>query len=297
MEVSDLPVPEPKTGEVRIKVAAATVNPTDVGFRSGRQAAQLNGLEPPYIAGMELAGVIDAVGGGTSWQRGERVLAIVEPRRAAGGAQQEFVVVPDASVTRIPDGVGDVEAATLPMNGLTVRSALDGLALQPGQWLAVTGAAGAVGAYAVEIGVNEGLRVVAVASPGDEAMLRQMGAELFVPSGDDAMQRIRDLVPGGVDGMIDAAVLNKPAFAAIKDGGGYATVRGYDGESERRITIHNVRAADYNQNTAALDGLAKLVADGKLTLRVAETYPPERTGEAQDRLMGGGVRGRLVIVF
>jgi NADPH:quinone reductase-like Zn-dependent oxidoreductase len=246
---------------------------------------------------MELAGVIDAAGGGTSWQPGERVLAIVIPRRAEGGAQAEQVVVPAASITRIPDGVSDVEAATLPMNGLTVRLALDRLALQPGQTLAVTGAAGAVGSYAVEMGVNDGLRVIAVASPGDEAMLKEMGAELFVPRGDDAMQQIRELVPGGVDGLIDAAVLNKPAFAAIKDGGGYATVRGYDGETERGITIHNVRVAEYAQNTAALAGLAKLVADGKLTLRVAETYPPERTGEAQDRLMAGGVRGRLVIVF
>ena len=201
IEVKELPEREPGPGQVRIRVAAATVNPTDIGFRSGRQAAMLGGLEPPYIPGMELAGTVDKAGEGSEWQPGDRVLAIVIPRRPEGGAMAESVVVPSASVTRIPEGVSMEQAATLPMNGLTVRLALDKLALKPGDTLAVTGAAGAVGAYAVELGVADGLRVIAVASPGDEAMLKKMGAEAVVPRGDDAMQRIRELVPAGVDGL------------------------------------------------------------------------------------------------
>src|SRR6266702_7058492 len=87
LEVKELPVPQPGPGEVRIRVAAATVNPTDVGFRSGRQAAQLPAnLQPPFIPGMELAGTIDGVGAGTGWQLGQEVMAIVMPRRPAGGA-------------------------------------------------------------------------------------------------------------------------------------------------------------------------------------------------------------------
>ena len=149
LEVSQLPEPQPGPGEVRIRVAAATVNPTDISFRSGRQlsVAQLAemGVQPPYIPGMELAGVVDAVGEGTSWRPGDRVMAIVNPRRPGGGAQAELVVVPAASVARVPDGTSLEDAATLPMNGLTVRLALDKLALKPGQTLGVTGAAGAVG--------------------------------------------------------------------------------------------------------------------------------------------------------
>jgi len=212
LQVLELPEPQPGPGEVRIRVAAATVNPTDISFRSGRQltTAQLAemGVRPPYIPGMELAGVVDAVGAGTSWRTGDRVMAIVNPRRPGGGAQAELVVVPVASVARVPEGISLEAAATLPMNGLTVRLALDRLALKPGQTLGVTGAAGAVGGYAVELGVSEGLRVIAVARPQDEALVKRFGAKTFVPSGDGAIRGLYDAAPGGVDGLIDAAVLD-----------------------------------------------------------------------------------------
>jgi len=298
LEVSNLTEREPRPGEVRIRVAAATVNPTDIGFRSGRQSALLTGLQPPYIPGMELAGVVDAVGPGvTDWKPGDRAMAIVVPRRSEGGAMAESVVVPAASVARVPEGTSLEAAATLPMNGLTVRLALDLLALKAGATLAVTGAAGAVGGYAVQLGVADGLHVIAVAAPKDEALLKKLGAETVVPRGDDAAQRIRSIVPAGVDGVIDAAVIGAPILPAVRDGGGLAAVRGFEGETERGITIHQVRVADYVQNQAALDRLGHLVAQGKLTLRVAETFPPERAAEAHRRLEAGGVRGRLVIVF
>src|SRR5262249_13182452 len=152
LEVSELPAPRPGPGEVRIRVAAATVNPTDISFRSGRQAALVKelGLQPPFVPGMELAGEVDAVGQGVKRRPGGRVMAIVNRRRPGGGAQAALVVVPAASVARVPENVSLEAAATLPMNGLTVRLALDRLALRPGQTLGVTGAAGAVGGYAVE---------------------------------------------------------------------------------------------------------------------------------------------------
>ena len=300
LEVAELPAPQPGPGEVRIRVAAATVNPIDIGFRAGRQAsphlAEM-GVHPPYVPGMELAGVVDAAGPGTAWRLGERVMAIVTPRRPGGGAQAELVVVPSASVARVPAGTSLEEAATLPMNGLTVRLALDLLALRPGQTLGVTGAAGAVGGYAVQLGANEGLRVIAIAGPGDEALVRGLGAELFIPRGDGALRAMRDAAGTGVDGLLDAAVLDAAVLPAIRDGGRLATVRGWSGPSERGITIMPVRVAEYLRNQDALEGLAKLVADGRLTLRVAQTFPPERAAEAQRLLDAGGVRGRLVIVF
>jgi NADPH:quinone reductase-like Zn-dependent oxidoreductase len=301
LEVSQLPEPQPGRGEVRIRVAAATVNPTDISFRSGRQftVAQLAemGVHPPFIPGMELAGVIDAVGDGTPWRPGDRVMAIVNPRRPGGGAQAAMVVVPAASVARVPEAISFEAAATLPMNGLTVRLALDQLALKPGQTLGVTGAAGAVGGYAVELGVSEGLRVIAVARPQDEAVVKRFGAETFVPSGDAAIRRVHDAAPGGVDGLIDAAVLDGAALPAIRDGGKLATVRGFAGPTERGITIAPVRVTNYVLNGEALDRLGRLVAEGRLTLRVAETFPPERAADAQRKMAAGGTRGRLVIVF
>jgi NADPH:quinone reductase len=301
LEVSDLPEPKPGPGEVRIRVAAATVNPTDISFRSGRQlsTAQLAemGVRPPYVPGMEFAGVVDAVGEGARWRQGERVMAIVNPRRPGGGAQAELVVVPSASVARVPEGTSLEAAATLPMNGLTVRLALDRLGLKPGQTLAVTGAAGAVGGYAVELGVSEGLRVIAVARAQDEEQVKRFGAETFIPAGDGAIRAVYDAAPGGVDGLIDAAVLDGAALPAIRDGGKLATVRGFAGPSERGITIEPVRVLSYVENHDALDRLGRLVAEGRLTLRVAETFPPERAADAQSKLSAGGTRGRLLIVF
>ena len=301
LEVSDLPEPKPGPGEVRIRVAAATVNPTDISFRSGRQLsiAQLAemGVRPPYIPGMEFAGVVDAVGEGARWRQGERVMAIVNPRRPGGGAQAELVVVPSASVARVPEGTSLEAAATLPMNGLTVRLALDRLGLKPGQTLAVTGAAGAVGGYAVELGVSEGLRVIAVARAQDEAQVTRFGAKTFIPAGEGAIRAVYDAAPGGVDGLIDAAVLDGAALPAIRDGGKLATVRGFAGPSERGITIEPVRVLSYVENHDALDRLGRLVAEGRLTLRVAETFPPERAADAQRKLAAGGTRGRLLIAF
>jgi NADPH:quinone reductase-like Zn-dependent oxidoreductase len=301
LEVSNLPEPRPGPGEVRIRVAAATVNPTDISFRIGRQhtieqLAEM-GVRPPFVPGMELGGTVDAVGEGTSWRAGDRVMAIVNPRRPGGGAQAELVVVPAASVARVPDGASLNAAATLPMNGLTVRLALDKLALKPGQTLGVTGAAGAVGGYAVELGVNDGLRVIAVAAPADEALVKRLGAEKVVPRGEGAMRALREAAGGGVDGLIDAAVLDAAVLPAIRDGGRLATVRGFAGPSERGITVEPVRVASYLTNQEALDRLGRLVADGRLTLRVAETFPPERAADAQRRLSAGGTRGRLLIVF
>jgi NADPH:quinone reductase-like Zn-dependent oxidoreductase len=255
------------------------------------------GVRPPYIPGMELAGVVDAVGEGADWHPGDRVMAIVSPRRPGGGAQAELVVVPAASVARVPEGASLEAAATLPMNGLTVRLALDRLALQPGQTLGVTGAAGAVGGYAIELGVSNGLRVIAVAGPQDDALVRRLGAERVVPRGESAVRGLHDAAPGGVDGLIDAAVLDAAVLPAIRDGGKLATVRGFAGPSERGITIEPVWVTSYLHNQEALDRLGHLVAEGKLTLRVAETFPPERAADAQRKLEAGGIRGRLVIVF
>jgi NADPH:quinone reductase len=108
---------------------------------------------------------------------------------------------------------------------------------------------------------------------------------------------VYDAAPGGVDGLIDAAVLDAAALPAIRDGGKLATVRGFAGPSERGIAIEPVRVASYVQNHEALERLGRLVAEGRLTLRVAETFPPERAAEAQRKMAAGGTRGRLVIVF
>jgi NADPH:quinone reductase len=297
LEVVELAVPDPGEGEVRIRVAAATVNPTDVGLREGVRRQMLEEFPPPWIPGMELAGEIDAVGAGSDWEVGQQVMAIVLPFRALGGAQAEQVVVPAVSVAEIPAGATLEQAATLPMNGLTVRLALDTLALAPGNTLAVTGSPGAVGGYAIQLGKLEGLTVIADAAPADEALVRGLGADVVVPRGEGSAAAIREAVPDGVDAVLDAALLGPAILPAVRDGGMLVAVRPFAGETERDIEIKLVLVSSYATNQAALRELGARAGAGELTLRVAETFPPERAADAHRKLTAGGVRGRLLITF
>ncbi len=293
--VADVPIPAPGPGQVSIRVRAATVNPTDLGLRAGLFQAVKG---PPYIPGMELAGTVEAIGPGrSSWQVGDGVIAMVVPTRPEGGAQAEVVVVDEASLARVPRGSSWVEAATLPMNGLTVRLALDLLALPRGSTLAVTGAPGAVGGYAIQLGRAAGLRVVADSGPGSVELIRRLGAEIVVERGPHVAQAILRHIPDGVDALLDASVQGAEVLAAVRNGGQVASVRPFQGETERNIVIRQVSVGDYVHNHEALEQLVSMVESGELTLRVAATFPPERAGDAHRRLEAGSVLGRLVIVF
>ncbi len=297
LEVVELPVEEPGEGEVRVRVAAAAVNPTDTVLRAGFRGEMYDGVERPLVPGMELAGVVDAVGPGAGWKVGDEVVAIVVPGPRGRGAQAEQVVVPAASVAPLPAGASFAEGSTLPMNGLTARIALDLLGLRPGETLAVTGAAGAVGGYVMELAKLDGLHVVGDASERDRELVARLGADVVVPRGNDVASAIREVCPDGVDGLVDAALLNQKILGAVRDGGRIAAVRPFQGETERGITAHLVLVADHATESDALAELSRLAGEGKLTLRVAGTFPPEEAGEAHRRLEAGGVRGRNVIVF
>ncbi|NHC15540.1 NADP-dependent oxidoreductase, partial [Motilibacter sp. E257] len=263
LEIVELPVPQPGPGELRIRVTAATVNPTDVGLRE--MGAD---LPTPWVPGMELAGVVDEVGEGVTLPLGTPVMAIVSPRRPQGGGQAELVAVPQESVAPVPEETSDVEAATLPMNGLTARLALDRLALPAGATLGVTGAAGALGGYVMQLAKVEGLRVVADAKPEDEPLVRELGADEVVPRSDDPSAAYRRAVPVGLDAVVDTALLHEEVLGAVRDGGGLVTVRGWSGPSERGIVVHPVLVREYLHEQAKLAELGALVEQGRLTLRV-----------------------------
>ena len=298
LHLVDLPDPEAGPGELRIRVHAAAVNPTDTLLRSGSRAGLLKDIPPPYVPGMDAAGVLEQIGEGvsTDLQVGDHVMAIVVPN-GSHGAYSERIVVPAESVARVPRGATDVEAATLPMNGLTVRQALDLLGLEPGQTLAVTGAAGAVGGYAVQLGKADNLVVIADASERDEQLVKDLGADIVVRRGSEFSERVREAMPQGVDGLVDGALLNELAVRAVRDEGGIATVRGFQGDEERGITFYPVSVRNYAREQSKLDRLRQQVEDGQVTLRVARSIPAERAAEAHRVLEAGGVRGRLVLEF
>ncbi len=297
LKVFDVPEGHAGPGEVRIAVKAAAVNPTDTFTRNGARAEMLKASPPPYVAGMDVAGVVDEVGEGvTALRSGDDVMAIVVPRGSHGG-YSEYIVLPAESVARIPAGASFAEAASLPMNGLTARLALDLLALSPGQTVAVTGAAGAFGGYVVQLAKADGLRVIADSSEADEELVRGLGADVVVRRGPDVAKNIRDAAPDGVDGLADGSVQSQQIVAAVRDGGRIATVRGWADPVERGITVHPVWVRDYAREQAKLDQLRLQVEEGSVTLRVAREFPAEQAGEAHRILEAGGTRGRLIITF
>jgi NADPH:quinone reductase-like Zn-dependent oxidoreductase len=292
-----VPKPSPGPGEVLVKVAAATVNPTDLGFRHGGRALP-PGVEPPYIPGMDLAGVIDAAGPSVAaWRPGDRVMAVVSPWQPGGGAQAEYRVVAEDQLAKVPDDWHLTDAATLPMNGMTVRAALDMLALPAGSTLAVTGSAGIVGQYAIQLGRHGGLTVIGDAKPEDLALIESFGAQHVVPRGDAMAAAVRDLYPNGVDAVIDAALLGPSVLPAVRDGGQLLAVRPFQGSPERDITIHLVLVGQHLREGYRIAELADLVTKGVLTLRVSDVLPASEAAQAHRRLEAGGVRGRLVLTF
>jgi NADPH2:quinone reductase len=303
----DIDEPHAGPGRLRIRVHAATVNPADVLLRVGDidDALRASTLSPPYRPGMEVAGIVDEIGPDTSTdvRIGNRVMAIMMPIDDSGGAYAEYVVVDADQVTAAPAGSSHAEAATLPMNGLTARRALDVLNLKPGQTLAVTGAAGAVGGYVIQLAKADGLRVVADAAPADEQLVSALGADETVPRGPDVGERIRRLHPGGVAAVVDAALQGDEVLPALRDGGQIAIVRraGERGTStlhpERSVTVRDVWVPDYTHATDKLDNLRVLAEQGKVTLRVAQTFPAADAAAAHRAIERGGVRGRLVLTF
>ena len=288
LRVFEVPESHAGPGEARIAVRAAAVNPTDTLIRSGARAEILAKFPPPYVPGMDVAGIVDEVG--------DTVMAIVLPAGSHGG-YSESIVLPAASVVREPRGVTHVEACTLPMNGLAARQALDLLALSPGQALAVTGAAGGFGGYVIQLAQADGLRVIADSSEADEELVRNLGADIVVRRGPDVAERIRAEVPAGVDGLADGSVQSGALVPAVRDGGAIATVRGWADECERGIPTRPVSVRSYATEWAKLDTLRQQVEDGLVSLRVARTFTPQQAGEAHRLLEAGGTRGRLVIEF
>lgn len=292
-------VPPPGPGEVRIRVTAAAVNPTDILMRSGATADRLSELEPPFIPGMDAAGHIDAVGPDCDGRLrpGDPVVAVINPNTRHGGAYADTVVVPEKSVVAAPKGASLFESSTLLMNALTAKLALDELALSEGQTLAVTGAAGAFGGYAIQLAKAAGLEVIADASSEDHELVADLGADIVVPRGELFSDHVRLHFPDGVDGLADGANLTTKILPAVADGGTVAVIRGWRGESQRGIRIVPIWVSVGMADTSTLAELVSRVEQDQLSLRVADVVPASEAVTAHKRLEGGGVRGRIVLAF
>ncbi len=215
-ELLELPEREAKDGELRVRLEAAGVNPFDWkildGIFEGRRPHEF-----PLVAGVDGAGVVEAVGGSVRRLKvGDRVAGSFLHDPVGIGTYAEVATVPESNaVTRIPDAVGFEAAAALPTAGMTAWDAVDRLGVRPGGRLLIVGASGGVGTIATALAAARGIRVLATARPPADVALRDAGAMEFVnPSVTDLAAEVRRMAPDGVDGLLDAGS-DKPTFARL----------------------------------------------------------------------------------
>jgi NADPH:quinone reductase len=299
LQVVDVPVPEPGQGEVRIRTHAVNVNPTDISFRSGRRAAQLAESSPPYVPGVDVAGTVDKLGPGADGRLavGDPVIAYVYAIGPRGGTYAQYVVVDQRSIVHAPASASFAEASTLLVNALTVDLALEEMDLPAAAPVAITGAAGGVGGFAVALATAADLVVIADAGPEDHELVEGFGATHVVERGPGWVGAVRELVPDGVPGLIDGADLAEDALPAVADDGAIATLKFWTGPGVRNIRVLPINSSTVATDTARLARLVDRVDDGTLKLRVAEVLPAAEAATAHRRLAAGGVRGRLVLDF
>lgn len=296
VEVAEVDKPEPGLAEIRIKVQAAALNPTDASaWRGGFFPAPPQGT--CYGLGWDIAGVVDAVGPGTNWQPGQQVIALSYGLPLGlNRAQAEYVVVGSNAIAAAPDGIDASHAATIPLNGLTAAHSVELLGLRPGQSVLVTGAEGAVGGYAVQLAKRRGLLVIASDLSPDGAFATDVaGADAYLPASPSPVDALRAVRPEGVDAVLDTAMLGQAIIGAVVDGGTFVTTR-LDAlpQTERNI---RVRLTQVGGDAATLTTLSDLAASGELALRVAQTYPLQQAAQAYAHLVTGGLKGRIVLTM
>jgi NADPH:quinone reductase-like Zn-dependent oxidoreductase len=295
------PDPQPEAGRVRVAVEARTLNAVDFWVRSGafieafgdNPPPWLPDLKPPLTLGWDLAGVI--LDDGEGFVAGDRVLGMVQwfatPQH---GTYADIVSVEPGWIAPLPEGVGSSAATTLPLNGLTAAQSLDLLGLQPGQSVLVGQASGGVGTFAVQLAKTAGLEVIAIAAEGDESFLTGIGADGVISRApvEEVVRAVRELLPDGVNGVIDGATEGAPLLAAVADGGGFVTV---NGEPPGPIRGIEVQRQIVNHDGVRLQALAEEMASGALQTRIAEVMPISEAPEAHRRGEAGGLRGKLVL--
>ncbi|WP_329480962.1 NADP-dependent oxidoreductase [Kribbella sp. NBC_01484] len=290
LELIETPIPEPAAGQVRIKVAAAAVNPVDLAVSAGL-AVQF-GLTAPreqFGLGWDVAGTVDAVGSGVDLTPGTAVIGLADLLGRSLKTHAEYVVLDAHAVA--PTTMDPVAASTIPLNAITALQALRAIS---GQTVLVTGAAGGVGGYAVELAKHQGLTVIATAGDQDEDLVRRLGADHFVRRSADLATAVREIVPAGVDALVDAAIVGVGAQEAVRNGGQHVHLQaGPRPPHLRNITVEQLFL---HANRRDLTELVELVEAGAISTRVAETYPLQDAATAYRRLAKGGVRGRLVLI-
>ncbi len=293
LELADTPRPTPGPTEVLVRVKATGVNPIDLLVRSG--AFPMLG-ESGFVLGWDISGVVEEVDAGmTRFKVGDEVYGMPYFPKEAGG-YAEFAVAPSRQLVRKPAGLDHVQAAALPLAGLTAWQMLVDIAdVQPGQRVLVHGAGGGVGHLAVQIAKARGAYVIGTASTGKHEFLRGLGAdELIDYRTADFTEQVQDVdivldVVGGVAG---------PSLRVLRPGGILVTaVDRHDATLPGLAEAAGVRFAGVavEPDQVGLEALTALVEAGRLRPYVQETFALEDVAKAHELVGTGRVQGKVVL--
>jgi NADPH:quinone reductase-like Zn-dependent oxidoreductase len=290
LQLTERPDPAPQPDEVVVRIRAANVNPTDLSVRSGQARQRLPDVHPPFVPGWDLAGEVTAVGSeAPGFAPGDRVVGMIPFGRIGGriGAYAQAAAVDPGWLAPLLTEIDDPTAATLPLNALTARQALDMIAAPPGATVLVTGASGALGAFATQLAVRDGLRVLAQATHDDEDWVASLGPAEVLP-------RDTDLATiGPLDAVLDAVPLGPDCTAALRDGGIAVFTRPPRGaEPARGLRFETVLV---QSNAVQLRALAADLEAGRLRTRVAEVLPLAQAARAHELVEAGGLRGKALL--
>lgn len=284
--VEQAPDPRPGPGEIRVRVAAAGVNPVDWKVRSGAVRDVLP-VDLPAIPGREAVGTVDAIGAGVPGVSvGDRVFGL----GGVTGATAELAVL--SAWAPAPAAWSDEEAGGAGLASVTAMGGLDALGPLRGRTLLVEGAAGGVGSAAVEIAVARGATVIGTASARNHEFLTSLGA-LPTTYGTGLAERLAALAPDGVDLVLDTAASGSlpDLVALVGDPARVSTVA--DHANARRLGAH---VADARNDPALLAEAGELGRQGRYTPRVERTYPLEETAAAHAYAERGHTRGKVVVL-
>ncbi|MFI9365262.1 NADP-dependent oxidoreductase [Kitasatospora sp. NPDC053057] len=291
MELAEVERPKPLSGEVLVRVKAAGVNPVDVAVRAG--AFPLLG-EPPFTVGWDVSGVVEEVGPGARYRVGEEVYGMPFFPRAAG-AYAEYVAAPSRQLARKPASLDHTQAAALPLAALTAWQGLVDLAkVGEGDRVLVHRAAGGVGHLAVQIAKARGAYVIALASEGKHAFLKEIGAdELIDYRTTDYTEAVQD-----VDIVFDSSSEGTRALEVLKPGGTLVSImEHWNQELATAIEAAGRRFAGVSvePDYAALEAIAALVDEGLIRPYVTAAFPLAEAAKAHDLVGSGTVQGKVVL--
>ena len=295
IRLDDAPVPTPGHAEVLVAVSTVGMNPFDWKIREG-YVKDVMPLQLPATMGVDFVGTVAALGNGASRFRiGDRVMTM----STRLGAYAEHIAVDEAILARVPDALSDIDAATLPIPGLTAWQAVHMAGdLHPGMRVLVHGASGTTGASAVQFAKAAGAEVIGTASAKNRDYVMGLGADAFV---DYQTERFEDHARD-VDLVLDFVLLGGTmnttdrSWTVLKPGGAIVSVA--DPSITGKIPAgYRGFFPTIKADPAQLEAIADQLATGKIKAKVARVFRRGELLEAMEINKRGGTTGRLIVNF